>query len=211
MKFLIAFLMFQIAGRAATLEWNAPGPSSVFSARVNRVLEGTLIEVYLPQSRKAVWIELQGVGHLPPNTVIGRDARDLVRCLLEDGSATLTVDPMPEFMDLFRGDVITARGESITMALVSAGLVWLEFGNHDSSLLRAEQDAKAAKRGIWAISTSAHPSKWVPPVYCSFYKGALSGTMAEYCRSFIVPAERLYSAPGEAAIQGQSCGGHSGA
>src|SRR5262249_15964375 len=196
---------------AATLEWNAPGPSSVFSARVNRVLEGTLIEVYLPQSRKAVWIELEGVGHLPPNTVIGRGARDLVRCLLEDGSATLTVYPMPEFVELVGGDVITTRGESITMALVSAGLVWLEFGNHDPSLSRAEQDAKAAKRGVWAISTSAHPSKWVPPVYCSFYKGVLGGAMAEYCRTFIVPVERIYSAPEEAAIQGYSCGGHTGA
>jgi endonuclease YncB( thermonuclease family) len=211
MKFLIAFLMVQIAGRAATLERNTAEPSSVFSARVNRVLEGTLIEVYLSQSRKAVWIELEGVGHLPPNTVIGRGARNLVHCLLEDGAATLTVDPMPEFVDLFRGDVITARGESITMALVSAGFVWLEFGNHDPSLLRAEQDAKAAKRGIWAISTSAHPSKWVPPVYCSFYKGVLGGAMAEYCRTFVVPVERLYSVPEETAIRGYSCGNHTGA
>jgi len=112
-------------------------------------------------------------------------------------------------------DVYTAEGQSVNRELVAAGLAWhYKQYSKDATLARLENEARAARRGLWSDLHSIPPWEWRHGGRASSNDSPPSSTGGDYignvksrkfhlpsCASLPAPQNRTWFATREAALQ----------
>ena len=60
------------------------------------------------------------------------------------------------------GEVVLPDGRNLNHEIVRAGLAWwyVQFAKHDATLRALEQEARAARRGLWSEAGAVAPWEW---------------------------------------------------
>lgn len=150
------------------------GPSQERSATVMDVLSPTFIEVRFGDATEKV--HLRGVHVAEPEKALGREAKNCVlRLALGE---QVTVKESGRCAEGHAICVITLpNGQTLQSELVRAGLAWRCKEVEDAELSQLEEEARAAKRGVWAegmhLCDAAHghpndPSAWNEAYYAQY-------------------------------------------
>lgn len=142
-----------------------PAHAQTVSGRVVYIADGdTLIVLdgaYQQHKIRLAEIDAPEVGHgrNKPGQPFGQNAKQLLADLCFERSASV------EVMDTDRyGRTVgrvTCDGKDANLEMVRQGLAWAyQKYNRRPEIARAEQEARAARRGLWADSKPAPPWEW---------------------------------------------------
>lgn len=124
--------------------------------RVIRILDGDTIEVLV--DRRPVRVRLYGVDCPERGQAFGTAARRFTSELCFGKEVTLRSYGNDRYGRLL-AEVILPDGRVLNHELVRAGLAWWyrEYAPGDATLGALEQEARAARRGLWADSDPLPP------------------------------------------------------
>lgn len=126
---------FQVAGAAS------------FSGQVVGVSDGDTISVL--HNGKAEKIRLNGIDCPESHQDFGQRAKQFTSNLTFNKTVTVEVSDHDKYGRTV-GDVILPDGRNLNRELVRAGFAWwYKQYSHDQSLGELEEEARAAKRGLW--------------------------------------------------------------
>ena len=145
----------QPSPRAERIPFGARG--STFVARVTRVSDGDTIDV-TTSANGTVRLRLEGIDAPESGQPFGQVARNFTRQLAFDQLVTVRVLDRDEYDRLVVR--VISQGKDVSVELLKAGLAWhyMQYSS-DVTLAAAEQDARRARRGLWAGSNPVPP--WV--------------------------------------------------
>jgi micrococcal nuclease len=125
-----------------------PSPGADFPAKVVRIVDGDTIEIFHNGQPKR--IRLAGVDAPERRQAFGSRARQFVGQQVFGKTVTVRSDSIDGYGRIL-GEVILADGRSLTRELVANGLAWhYKRFSADRDLARLEQEARAARRGLWS-------------------------------------------------------------
>ena len=126
------------------------------SYRVVRILDGDTIEVLM--DRRPVRVRLQGVDCPERGQAFGTAARRFTSELCFGKQVSLRSYGSDRYGRIL-ADVVLPDGRILNHELVRAGLAWWyrEYAAGDTTLEALEQEARAARRGLWADSRPLPP------------------------------------------------------
>lgn len=109
-------------------------------------------------------LRLAGVDAPEHGQAFGQRAKQFTSDLVFDRDVTV----IPRETDRYGrtvADVLTGDGRSVNEALVAAGLAWWyrQYARDNAKLAQLEQQAKAARRGLWADPRPVEPSQFRHP------------------------------------------------
>ncbi len=129
-----------------------------FTCRVVGVADGDTITVL--HSGKAERIRLHGIDCPEKRQAFGKRAKQFTSSLVF--AKTVTVQALDR--DRYGrtvGEVLLPDGRSLNHELVRAGLAWMyRRYTNDQSLSDLEEEARVARRGLWADAEPVPPWKW---------------------------------------------------
>jgi endonuclease YncB( thermonuclease family) len=130
-----------------------------FSGRVVGVSDGDTIKVM--HGGKAEKIRLHGIDCPERNQAFGTRAKQFTSEMVFGKTVTIHVTDMDRYGRTV-ADVIMPDGRVLNRELVTAGLAWWyrKYAPHDLALGRLEEEARTAKRGLWADPDPIPPWKW---------------------------------------------------
>jgi micrococcal nuclease len=129
-----------------------------FTGIVVEVLDGDTIEAL--QRGKAVRIRLNGIDCPEKGQPYGKAAKQFTSEMTLGKPVTVEVKHL-EKEGLLVADVILPDGSVLNKELVGAGLAWRSRKFSKSPVLAAlEQEARKAKRGLWADPNPVSPWCW---------------------------------------------------
>ena len=140
MRYLWAFLLtFPLAHSALANE---------FGGKVVGVLDGDTIEVL--HNRQAERIRLSGIDCPEKGQAFGKKAKQFTSTLVYGKEVMIHVLSKDRHGRTV-ADVVTPDGTNVSRALLRAGLAWwYRQYSKDESLGAVEEEARHAKRGLWA-------------------------------------------------------------
>lgn len=130
-----------------------------FTGTVVGVVDGDTYSVWR-SAGDTVAVHLWGVDAPEPGQTYGAATTRAVRSYVDGKSVRATV----QFVDS-EGRIVArleVRGKDLAAMLLRRGLVW-HYALHapsDSTLVRLEQEARTAGRGLWSQPTPTPPWKW---------------------------------------------------
>ena len=136
----------------------APGLSAGFSGKLVKVVDGDTVEVL--REGRAERIRLHGIDAPESGQDYGRKAKEFIL----DVAAGRTV--RVEVLDTDRygrtvGEIFLLDGRSLNRLLVREGLAWwYRRYSNDASLGALEEEARRARRGLWADPRPVPPWEW---------------------------------------------------
>jgi endonuclease YncB( thermonuclease family) len=130
-----------------------------FSAKVVGVTDGDTITVL--KDRTQVPVRLDGIDCPERGQAFGSRAKDFTSELAFGKVVTIR----PRITDRYGrtvAEVLLPDGRSLNHELVRAGFAWWfrKYATDDTGLRRLEEDARAAKRGLWADNRPLSPWSW---------------------------------------------------
>jgi micrococcal nuclease len=134
-------------------------PAFSFTGDVVGVLDGDTIKVL--HSGKAERIRLQGIDCPEKNQPFGHKAKQATSALVFAKKVTLAIYGKDKYRRIL-ADVLIADGTNVNHELVKEGWCWWyrKFAPGDTELKRLEQDARDAKKGLWADPKRISPWEW---------------------------------------------------
>ena len=129
-----------------------------FEGKVVRVLDGDTVEVLHEGSPER--IRLNGIDCPEKSQAFGQRAKQFTSSLCF-GKVVRVEDHGKDRYGRTIGEVF-ADGKDVNRELVRAGLAWWyrKYAPNDAELKRLEQEAKEAKRGLWADAEAMAPWDW---------------------------------------------------
>lgn len=120
-----------------------------FSGQVVGVSDGDTIKVM--RAGKAVKVRLSGIDCPERRQAFGRRAKRFTSDLVFRKTVTVEIEDIDRWGRLV-AEVLLPDGKNLNHELVRAGLAWWyrRYAPKDDQLKRLEQEARAAKRGLWA-------------------------------------------------------------
>jgi len=142
--------------------------AATFTGAVISVLEGDTIEVL--HNQRPERIRLNGIDCPEKGQAYGNKAKQFTSTLVYGKEVTIHVLRKDRHGRTV-GDVVLLDGTNVSRELVKAGLAWwYRQYSKDESLGVLEEDARQAKRGLWADPNPIppwevrHPKKEPPPL-----------------------------------------------
>lgn len=164
----LAFLGFVAVAAATALgvRFASERPKSkTWSGKVVRVTDADTIVVFDSRAKREVKIRLAGIDAPEKKQEFGGAAREALVAKVTRQSVTVRPTGRDRYgrtigeIELDGG--ASERGESINAWLVREGWAWHYVAYSDSEeLAAAEQEARAAKRGLWAGANPVPPWDW---------------------------------------------------
>src|SRR2546425_6717743 len=120
-----------------------------FSGRVVGISDGDTIKVL--HNGKAEKIRLNGIDCPEKGQPYGNKAKRFTSDLAFGKEVTIQDHGLDRYSRTV-GDVILPDGRILNRELVAAGLAWWyrKYAPHNTTLQRLEEEARIAKRGLWA-------------------------------------------------------------
>ncbi|MFO7303690.1 MAG: thermonuclease family protein [Acidobacteriota bacterium] len=149
---LIVGLAFLLTAASAGAQQNVP--EQVFPARVVLVEDGDTVQI--AAGRGTMRVRIFGIDAPESGQAFGREAREIAARLL----ASQLVDVVIRDVDSYGRLVAELRqgDRNLGRELVAAGAAWHYTAySDDATLARAEQEARAARRGLWAAANPVAP------------------------------------------------------
>jgi endonuclease YncB( thermonuclease family) len=129
-----------------------------FSGRVVGVTDGDTIKVM--HDGKAEKIRLHGIDCPEKTQPFGTKAKQFTSAMVFGKDVTIHLTDTDKYGRTV-GDVILPDGRVLNRELIAAGLAWwYRKYSKDASLERLEEEARSAKRGLWADPDSVPPWCW---------------------------------------------------
>ena len=136
----------------------AAPPNAVFTARVVKIVDGDTISVQVAGkgAQKVRLVDIDTPEHDQP---YGREARQALATLVSGREVRLETHGSDDYGRLlarvFIGDV------DVNAELVRGGAAWVfRKYSDDAELLALEREARAEKRGLWALPASERVPPW---------------------------------------------------
>jgi micrococcal nuclease len=127
------------------------------TGRVTHVVDGDTFDVILT-TREAMRVRLEGIDCPERGQPFSQAARNFTRESVLDQVVTLRVVDVDRFGRLVARAIVD--GKDVSVELLKAGLAWhFTTYSSDKRLAAAEQQARAARRGLWAHPDPTPP--WV--------------------------------------------------
>lgn len=119
------------------------------TGRIVGVTDGDTITVLI-NGRDEVKVRLHGVDCPERGQAFGNRAKQFTSELCFGQTVTVKASATDRFGRTI-GEVVTANGTNVNVALVESGLAWWyeKYAPGDARLRDAQEKAKAAKRGLW--------------------------------------------------------------
>ena len=144
---LAAALCLPAAGAAFTPE--------AFTGKVVNVKDGDSLQVL--RDRRVVEVRLNGVDAPERSQAFGTRARKFTLAACIDRVVTVTAVGIDKYGRTL-GEVSFADGTSFNQEIVRAGYAWwFRRYSGDETLKRLEEEARAARRGLWADKAPVPP------------------------------------------------------
>jgi micrococcal nuclease len=134
-------------------------PAFPFSGQVVGVLDGDTLEAL--HNGKAQRIRLYGIDCPEKGQPFGNNAKQATSALVFAQKVTLEVQGKDKYRRIL-ADVLLPDGTNVNHELVKDGWCWWyrKFAPGDTELERLEQDAREAKKGLWADPNPIPPWEW---------------------------------------------------
>ena len=145
--------------RRATKPSSRTKPQKQFVGRVVGVIDGDTIRV--THDLKLVKVRLYGVDCPEIKQAGGKEARALVRRLAYGKVLHIESKGKDRYKRVI-GRVHLLSGNTLSRELVKAGMCWWyrKYAPDDETLSDMEDEAKAARRGLWAEADPIPPWEW---------------------------------------------------
>lgn len=156
--FFAIALLRPVAARDGSVQ-HGPAVSRVFSGRVVRVADGDTIAVLV--GWRTVKVRFFGIDCPEMGQPFGQAAKGFTSNLLFGK----TVQVSSRGRDRYGRELGVVRapgGAPANEALLGAGLAWWyrRYAPHETRLQAAEQQARTARRGLWADANPVQPWQW---------------------------------------------------
>jgi len=129
-----------------------------FSGRVVGISDGDTIKVL--HNGRAEKIRLNGIDCPEKGQAFGNKAKQFTSEMVFGKTVTVHEHGRDKYGRMV-GDVLLPDGQSLNRELVAAGLAWwYRKYSKDASLGQLEEEARSAKRGLWADPEPIPPWSW---------------------------------------------------
>jgi micrococcal nuclease len=130
-----------------------------FSGRVVGVTDGDTIKVL--HNGRAEKIRLYGIDAPEKGQPFGNKAKQFTSSMVFGKTVTVQTHGRDKYGRTL-GDVVLPEGGTLNRELVKAGLAWWyrKYAPHDETLRGLEDEARAARRGLWADPEPVPPWAW---------------------------------------------------
>jgi micrococcal nuclease len=137
--------------------WCAAAAAETLSGKVVAVADGDTVTV-LVDGHKQVKVRLHGVDCPERGQPFGNRAKQFTSEMCFGKSVTVQVSDTDRFGRAI-GEVTTANGTNVNVALVENGLGWWyeKYAPGDARFRDAQQQARAAARGLWSERGAVPP------------------------------------------------------
>ncbi len=134
------------------------GLAADFTGRVVGVTDGDTITVL--HNGKGERIRLHGIGCPEKRQAFGNRAKQFTSTLVFGTTVTVQVVDRDRYGRTV-GEVLLPDGRSLNHELVRAGLAWMyRRYTNDQNLSDLEEEARVARRGLWADPHAVPPWEW---------------------------------------------------
>lgn len=140
------------------LAFVAADPNAVFTARVVKITDGDTISVRIG-SKDAQKVRLVDIDTPEADQPYGREAREVLAKLISGREVRLETHGADDYKRIlarvFVGDL------DVNADLVRQGAAWVyRKYSDDAKLIALEREARAEKRGLWALPASERIPPW---------------------------------------------------
>jgi len=127
--------------------------------KVIRILDGDTIEVL--HNQRPERIRLYGIDCPEKAQAFGQKAKQATSALVFGKEVTIQMHGKDKYKRTI-ADVLLPDGTNVNHALVKDGWCWWyrKYATEDKELQRLEQDARDAKKGLWADTAPVPPWEW---------------------------------------------------
>jgi len=142
----------------ATLAVALPAWAEVITGEVVAIADGDTLTLLTP-AKQQVKIRLAEIDTPESRQPYGQKAKQALADLTFRKQVTADVESVDRYgRSIAR---ISVNGVDVNRALVESGAAWVYRAyNQDKSLLQVEAEARAAKRGLWALPESERVAPW---------------------------------------------------
>jgi len=156
--FLIAFLIVSIVGILCACPPMLRAESETVTGKVVGVHDGDSITV-LAAENVQIKVRLEGIDAPELKQPFSTQSKEAMSDMVFGKVVTLQVSGKDRYGRTLA--VVMVDGLNANLELVRRGLAWrFERYSQDAALLAAQNEAKAAKRGLWADSEPVPPWEW---------------------------------------------------
>lgn len=147
-----------MAAILASLPLIAPAQSEVITARIVGVHDGDSITA-LAAGNQQLKVRLDGIDAPELKQPFSTQSKAALSALVFGKVVSLHVTGKDRYKRTLA--VVVAGGVNVNRELLRLGLAWrYEAYSRDAALLAAQNEAKAAKRGLWADPAPLPPWEW---------------------------------------------------
>ncbi len=152
-----------LASACLVLAFIAADPNAVFTARVVKILDGDTIHVQVA-GKDAQKVRLFGIDTPEHDQPYAREARQALAKLVSGREVRLETHGVDGYGRLLARALVGELDVNAELVRLGAAWVYRKYSD-DAKLLALERDARAAKRGLWALPASERvpPWKWRHP------------------------------------------------
>jgi len=150
---------YQLAVFLLMMSLASAAQAAQFAGRIVGVIDGDTVRV--TRDLKSVKVRLYGIDCPELKQAGGKEARALVRRLTY-GRVLLIESKGKDRYKRIIGRVFLLSGDTLSRELVKAGKCWWyrKYAPDDETLSDLEDEAKAARRGLWADPDPVPPWEW---------------------------------------------------
>jgi endonuclease YncB( thermonuclease family) len=147
----------RIAAAALALAFVAAAPNAVLEARVTKVVDGDTLNVR--SGGASLRVRLIGIDTPERDQPYARESRQALQALVSGSPIRLETHGEDRFGRILAR--VLVAGRDVNAELVRRGAAWV-YRTHrdDPRLLALEREARAQKRGLWALPESARVPPW---------------------------------------------------
>lgn len=133
-------------------------PHAVFTARVVKVSDGDTISVQI-EGKDSQRVRLLGIDAPERDQPYAREARQALVKLVSGREVRLETEGADAYGRLLARIFVDGRDVNAELVRLGAAWVYRKYSD-DAALLALEREARAAKRGLWALPASERVPPW---------------------------------------------------
>jgi micrococcal nuclease len=138
--------------------WSAGAKPIVLKGPLTEVIDGDTVTIRMGSHEYR--IRLHGIDCPESDQPFGDEASNTLAAIVDSDNVQCRLTDVDRYGRLV--GVLSVRGKPVNLELVEAGMAWWysEYSPDDEQLAAAQEEARAAKRGLWADPGAVAPWEW---------------------------------------------------